>query len=286
MIKQYFLLMRLNQPIGYLLLMFPCLWGILAACSSIKDLEKNIFLIFLFVIGSIIMRSAGCVINDFFDINLDRQVSRTVLRPLAKGVISKFNAMILFIFLSLLGLSILLTLNELSIIIGLFSFVLLLIYPLTKRITYWPQLVLGITFNIGVLIGYSAISDSINLPIIYLYLSGIFWTLGYDTIYAHQDKEDDIRVGVKSTAILFGNHSKIIISIFYMLMLIFLCFYGIKSESTIYYFLSLLFVTGHLIYQILLLNINNSNLCLAIFKSNQYLGIIICCSLLLNLNII
>ena len=281
-LNQYILLTRLNQPIGFLLLMLPCIWGVLAACNSINELKDNLFLIVLFIFGSIIMRSAGCIINDIFDRNFDKKVNRTTLRPLAKGTISMLNAYICFIFLSLLGLSILLSLEKLSIIIGLISFILLLIYPLMKRITYWPQLVLGITFNIGVLISFSAVTNSINLSIIFLYLAGIFWTLGYDTIYAHQDKEDDLRIGVKSTAILFGTNSKKIISLFYFLMFLCLCLYGIKAGNNAYYFIGILFVAGHLINQIRILNINNQNLCLSIFKSNQYLGIIICLSLLLN----
>ena len=280
--NQYILLTRLNQPIGFLLLMLPCIWGVLAACNNINELNNNLFLIGLLMFGSVIMRSAGCIINDIFDQNYDKKVSRTVLRPLAKGTISVLDAFICFIFLSLLGLSILLSLDKLSIIIGLISFMLLLIYPLMKRITYWPQLVLGITFNIGVLISFSAVTGTVNLSIIFLYFAGIFWTLGYDTIYAHQDKEDDLRIGVKSTAILFGANSKKIISLFYSLMFACLCLYGIKAGNNTYYFISLFFVAGHLFNQIRVLNINNQGLCLSIFKSNQYLGIIVCLSLLLN----
>jgi len=281
-LNQYILLTRLNQPIGFLLLMLPCIWGVLAACNNINDLNNNFFLIVLLAFGSVIMRSAGCIINDIFDRNYDKKVSRTILRPLAKGTIPVSDALICFVFLSLLGFSILLSLDRLSIIIGLLSFILLLIYPLMKRITYWPQLVLGITFNIGILISFAAVNSMINLSIIFLYFAGIFWTLGYDTIYAHQDKEDDLRIGVKSTAILFGASSKKIISLFYSLMFICLCLYGIKAGNNSYYFISLLFVAGHLFNQVRILNINNKNLCLSIFKSNQYLGIIICISLLLN----
>ena len=279
-LNQYILLTRLNQPIGFLLLMLPCMWGVLAACNSINDISNNWLLIFLLIIGSIVMRSAGCIINDIFDRNYDKKVSRTVLRPLAKGTITIFDACICFIFLSLLGLFILLSLDKLSIIIGIISFTLLLIYPLMKRITYWPQLVLGITFNIGVLISFSAVTSSINLSIIFLYCSGIFWTLGYDTVYAHQDKQDDLKIGVKSTAILFGSNSKKMISFFYLMMFAFLCLYGIMAGNSIYYFISLLFVGGHLIYQVKVLNIENHDICLSIFKSNQYLGMIICLSLI------
>ena len=283
LLNQYIILTRLNQPIGFLLLMLPCIWGVLAACNSIYELEDNLYLIIIFMFGAIIMRSAGCIINDIFDRNFDKKVNRTISRPLAKGTLSLLHAYTAFIFLSLVGLAILLSLNELSIIIGIISFTLLLIYPLMKRVTHWPQLVLGLTFNIGILIGFSAVHNSINLSIIFLYIAGIFWTLGYDTIYAHQDKEDDLKIGIKSTAILFGRNSKKVISLFYTGMIVFLFLHGIASENNIYYFIFLFFAAFHLLYQIKILDINNQDRCLSIFKSNKYLGIIICLPLLMNL---
>ena len=229
------------------------------------------------------MRSAGCIINDFFDKDLDRHVSRTSQRPLASGTISSFEAFIIFSILNLIGLIILLSLNLLAIIIGLISFVLFVFYPLMKRITYWPQLFLGITFNVGCLIGYVAIESQLNIQIIILYLAGIFWTLGYDTIYAHQDRDDDLNIGIKSTAILFGNNTKQWIIIFYSLMVLCLILFGLLHDQNIYYFILLIFVIAHLFYQIKTLNIDDKGECLRIFKSNQYLGMIVALTLLLGI---
>ena len=229
------------------------------------------------------MRSAGCIINDFFDRDLDKYVSRTSQRPLASGAISNSEAFIIFAILNLVGLAILLSLNFLAIIMGLISFVLFIFYPLMKRITYWPQLFLGITFNIGCLIGYAAIENQLNIQIIFLYVAGIFWTLGYDTIYAHQDREDDLNIGIKSTAILFGNNTKRWIIIFYSLMILSLILFGLLHHQNIYYFILLIFVSAHLFYQIKRLNIDNKSKCLRIFKSNQYLGMIVALTLFIGI---
>ena len=229
------------------------------------------------------MRSAGCIINDFFDKDLDKHVSRTSQRPLASGAISSFEAFIIFSILNLIGMTILLSLNLLAIIIGLISFVLFIFYPLMKRITYWPQLFLGITFNIGCLIGYAAIENQLNFQIIILYLSGIFWTLGYDTIYAHQDREDDLNIGIKSTAILFGNNTKQWIIIFYSLMVLCLILFGLLHDQNIYYFILLIFVSAHLFSQIKRLDIENKDKCLSIFKSNQYLGLMVALTLFIGI---
>jgi 4-hydroxybenzoate polyprenyltransferase len=260
--------------------MIPCLWGLIAACGSITDIKQNIFLFIIFIIGSFVMRSAGCVINDIFDRNIDTKVERTKSRPLANKSISVQNAIIVFITLSLIGLCILLSLNLLSIKIGFISFLLLTIYPLTKRVTYWPQFFLAITFNIGVLIGYSAIANSISIEIIFLYLAGIFWTLGYDTIYAHQDIDDDLSIGVKSTAILFGNNTKYWVASFYLLMTLSLCIFGMISSQKLLFFLFLFTVFTHQFLQITKLDIKSPKVCLALFKSNQYLGLLICLALL------
>ncbi len=281
--KKYSQLLRLEQPVGFFLLMLPCFWGVLAASNSYQHLWSNIYLFLIFAIGSIVMRSAGCIINDFFDKDLDKHVSRTSQRPLASGAISSFEAFIIFSILNLIGLAILLSLNLLAIIIGLISFVLFIFYPLMKRITYWPQLFLGITFNIGCLIGYAAIENQLNFQIIILYLSGIFWTLGYDTIYAHQDREDDLNIGIKSTAILFGNNTKQWIIIFYSLMVLCLILFGLLHDQNIYYFILLIFVSAHLFSQIKRLNIENKDKCLSIFKSNQYLGLMVALTLFIGI---
>ena len=281
-IKSYILLMRLNSPIGSMLLLYPCLWGLISASSSIEEIRQNIFLFIIFILGAFIMRSAGCVINDIFDRNIDIQVDRTKSRPLADKSISLHESIVIFITLSSIGLCILLSLNTLSIKVGLLSFILLIIYPLTKRITYWPQLFLALTFNIGVLIGYAAITNILPFEIYFLYAAGIFWTLGYDTIYAYQDIDDDISIGVKSTAILFKDSAKYWISSFYILMSSNLLIFGLLSSQEMIYFLLLILILSHQLFQIYKLDIKRPEVCLAIFKSNKYLGLLVCLVLLSN----
>ena len=274
--------MRLNSPIGSMLLLYPCLWGLISASSSIEEIRQNIFLFMIFILGAFIMRSAGCVINDIFDRNIDIQVDRTKSRPLADKSISLHESVVIFITLSSIGLCILLSLNTLSIKVGLLSFILLIIYPLTKRITYWPQLFLALTFNIGVLIGYAAITNILPFEIYFLYAAGIFWTLGYDTIYAYQDIDDDISIGVKSTAILFKDSAKYWISSFYILMSSNLLIFGLLSSQEMIYFLLLILILFHQLFQIYKLDIKRPEVCLAIFKSNKYLGLLVCLVLLSN----
>ena len=274
--------MRLNSPIGSMLLLYPCLWGLISASSSIEEITRNIFLFIIFILGAFIMRSAGCVINDIFDRNIDNQVDRTKSRPLADKSISLHESVVIFITLSSIGLCILLSLNTLSIKVGLLSFILLIIYPLTKRITYWPQLFLALTFNIGVLIGYAAITNILPFEIYFLYAAGIFWTLGYDTIYAYQDIDDDISIGVKSTAILFKDSAKYWISSFYILMSSNLLIFGLLSSQKMIYFLLLILILSHQFFQIYKLDIKRPEVCLAIFKSNKYLGLLVCLVLLSN----
>ena len=281
-VKSYILLMRLNSPIGSMLLLYPCFWGLISASSSIEEITQNIFLLIKFILGAFIMRSAGCVINDIFDRNIDNQVDRTKSRPLADKSISLHESIVIFITLSLIGLCILLSLNTLSIKVGLLSFILLIIYPLTKRITYWPQLFLALTFNIGVLIGYAAITNILPFEIYFLYAAGIFWTLGYDTIYAYQDIDDDISIGVKSTAILFKDSAKYWISSFYILMSSNLLIFGLLSSQEMIYFLLLILILFHQLFQIYKLDIKRPEVCLAIFKSNKYLGLLVCLVLLSN----
>ena len=281
-IKSYILLMRLNSPIGSMLLLYPCLWGLISASSSIEEIRQNIFFFIIFILGAFIMRSAGCVINDIFDRNIDIQVDRTKSRPLADKSISLHESVVIFITLSSIGLCILLSLNTLSIKVGLLSFILLIIYPLTKRITYWPQLFLALTFNIGVLMGYAAVTNILPFEIYFLYAAGIFWTLGYDTIYAYQDIDDDISIGVKSTAILFKDSAKYWISSFYILMSSNLLIFGLLSSQKMIYFLLLILILSHQFFQIYKLDIKRPEVCLAIFKSNKYLGLLVCLVLLSN----
>ena len=281
--KKYSQLLRLDQPIGYLLLMMPCFWGVLAASNSYQEVSENLYYFLIFAVGSVVMRSAGCVINDLFDKDLDKYVLRTAQRPLASGTISSTEAIIIFILLNLCGLAILLTLNLLAIIIGLISFLLFIVYPLMKRITYWPQFFLGITFNVGCLIGYASVENILNIQIAFLYLAGIFWTLGYDTIYAHQDRSDDLNIGIKSTAILFGEKTKYWVTLFYSFMLLSLFSFGVFNQTNFLFFIGLFFIAMHLYYQIKKLDINNSKGCLKIFKSNQQVGILVVLAILISI---
>jgi len=263
--------------------MMPCFWGVLAASNSYQEVSENLYYFLIFAVGSIIMRSAGCVINDLFDKDLDKYVLRTAQRPLASGTISSTEAIIIFILLNFCGLAILLTLNLLAIIIGLISFMLFIVYPLMKRITYWPQFFLGITFNVGCLIGYASVENILNIQIAFLYLAGIFWTLGYDTIYAHQDRSDDLDIGIKSTAILFGEKTKYWVAVFYSLMLLSLFSFGVFNQTNFLFFIGLFFIAMHLYYQIKKLDINNSKGCLKIFKSNQQVGILVVLAILISI---
>ena len=196
-------LTRLNKPIGFLLLFWPCVWGLTLAYYY--NGETTLFLKYtiLFFLGSVLMRSAGCIFNDVVDKNIDRKVQRTKVRPIASGKISVINALLYLVLLCLIALMILLQFNLLTITLGMGSMILVFVYPFMKRITYWPQLFLGLTFNWGIIIGWTSISNSISIEPVILYLAAIFWTLGYDTIYGLQDMHDDEIVGIKSTSIKF-----------------------------------------------------------------------------------
>lgn len=209
-------LARLDKPIGWWLLLLPGWWSLALASGGITGMGLwEWYLAFLFLIGAIVMRAAGCVINDLWDRDFDKQVERTRARPLAAGTISTGEALGFLSVLVFIGFAILIQMEALTIFLGFLSLPLIVAYPLMKRFTYWPQAFLGLTFNFGALMGWSAVHDGLGLSAVLLYLSGIFWTLGYDTIYAHQDKEDDALAGIKSTALLFGERSKIFVGGFY-----------------------------------------------------------------------
>ncbi len=218
-ISNYFELIRFNKPIGFMLLMWPCWFGL-----SILNLEMEILtswlLIFLF--GSFFMRSAGCIINDMVDRNIDKSIKRTQLRPLASNKINIQEAIFLLLLFLLLSLIILLQFNLKAIIFGILSMPFVILYPFMKRVTFWPQVFLGITFSWGVLIVSAQFNQSITLQFILLYFACVIWTVGYDTIYAYQDKEDDIKHNIKSTAVLFGNYGKwLVLSCYFIVLLIF-----------------------------------------------------------------
>ena len=276
-------LTRLKKPIGYMLLFWPCVWGITIAYNFQDKLNQFIFFTLLFLSGSILMRSAGCIVNDIVDRNFDKHVERTKDRPIASGKIS-INKSLIYVFL-LCGLAflVLINFNYFTILLALASMPLAFTYPLMKRFTYWPQLFLGITFNYGLVLGWTAINNEINLAPIMLYIGAIFWTLGYDTIYGFQDIKDDEIIGVKSTSIKFKKNPKIFIFISYLILSISLVMVGIIMNFSKIYFLSLLIPFFHLYYyQVYKFEKNNSEKCLNIFKSNNLLGLIILINLLIG----
>ena len=221
-------LTRLKKPIGYLLLFWPCVWGLTMAYDFKKNLNDYFFYLILFFLGSVLVRSAGCIVNDILDRKFDKKVSRTKNRPIASGKITVKLGLFYSTVLCLLAFFVLLNFNLFTIILALASMPLAFTYPLMKRFTYWPQLFLGVTFNFGLLLGWTSIKGEIDIIPIILYLGAIFWTLGYDTIYGFQDIEDDEIIGVKSTSIKFKENPKILLTICYLIFILVLLITGIK----------------------------------------------------------
>ncbi len=279
-LKIFIELTRLNKPIGFMLLFWPCSWGLSYAYGFDKNLNIFIYYLLLFFLGSVFMRSAGCIFNDIVDKNFDKKVQRTKERPIASNKISVNRSLFYVIILCLLSFLILIQFNIKTICLGLGSMFLAFSYPFMKRITYWPQLFLGLTFNWGMIMGYTAILDQISLEIILLYLSAIFWTLGYDTIYGVQDIADDEIIGVKSTAIKFKGNIKLFVGTCYFITFL-LIIYLFKENLGIN--LSTLFIlmfSFSLAYQIKMFNKNNGASCLRAFKINNYSGIFMLASIL------
>ena len=276
-------LTRLNRPIGYMLLFWPCLWGLTIAYDFNSSLEIFYFYSFLFLMGSILMRSAGCIVNDIVDRNFDKKVERTKDRPIASGKVSVKLGIIYSIVLCGLAFLVLINFNIFTISMALLSMPLAFTYPLMKRFTYWPQLFLGITFNYGLVLAWISTNNSISLVPIMFYIGAIFWTLGYDTIYGFQDIKDDEIIGVKSTSIKFKNNPKLFISLCYLFFFISFIIVGILMNFKIFYFITLIVTFLHLIiYQIKNLNVEDPHQCLKKFKSNNFLGVIIFFNILIG----
>lgn len=273
--RPYAYLARIDRPVGIWLLLLPCLWAIsLAPVESIGGLFFKLWLVILFGIGAVAMRSAGCVINDIWDRDLDARVERTQGRPLAARDVPLKAAFLFLMGLLFIGLLVLLMMNSTTMILGFAALPLVVSYPLMKRVTYWPQAFLGLTFNFGALMGWSAVSGSIGLGAVFLYIAGIFWTLGYDTIYAHQDKEDDILIGVKSTALKFGAKSKQWVAGFYAMSIIFLGG-AVASVAPLYLTLILLLPAAAFAWQVMRWQIDDPQSGLDMFKSNRDAGLLI-----------
>jgi len=263
--RPYIRLARLDRPIGTWLLLFPCWWSIAMAWTGLRDA----WLFALFGIGALVMRGAGCTFNDIVDRDFDAQVARTRNRPLPAGEVTVKQA-IAFLALQLaIGLAVLLALNRFAIAVGAASLALVFTYPLTKRVTFWPQFVLGLTFNWGALLGWAAVRGEIAVPAALLYVGGIFWTLGYDTIYAHQDRRDDPAAGVKSSARALGLGSKPWLYAFYAGAVLLFALAGIVGGYPWPFFAGLALGAAQLVWQVWDVDLDDPQNCLAKFKSNR-----------------
>ena len=280
-LKIFIELTRLNKPIGFMLLFWPCSWGLAYAYSLNKDINSFVHFLLLFFLGSVLMRSAGCIFNDIVDRDFDKKVSRTKTRPIASGKISITQSIIYVIALCVLALIILIQFNNLTIILGFGSMFLAFSYPFMKRITYWPQLFLGLTFNWGIIMAWYAMGFQLSFDIILLYISAIFWTLGYDTIYGAQDMSDDEIIGLKSTSIKFKDKMKLFVTICYLISAISLVWLNFEKLSVNISTLILIIFFLSLIYQLFNFEQKKPSSCLETFKMNNFSGFILFLSLTL-----
>ncbi len=270
-IRNFIDVTRLNKPIGFLLLFWPCSWGLSLGLYFNKDENTFFYYLFLFFCGSVLMRSAGCIVNDIVDEKIDRKVYRTKNRPIASGLLSKRLAWLYVLILCSLAFLILIQFNFLTICLGMFSMIFAFSYPFMKRYTYWPQLFLGFTFNWGLVMAWASLTNEVSYFAIILYIGAIFWTLGYDTIYGVQDISDDEVIGIKSTAIKFKNKLKLFVGSCYLISSSVILFVMVNLEMSYSLIFLIIFVLT-LIYQIKIFKINNPSNCLKAFKLNNLSG--------------
>ena len=280
--RPYLRLARLDRPIGSWLLLLPCWWSAGLANVAAHDPWPQFWHLALFFIGAFAMRGAGCTWNDIVDRDIDALVERTRSRPIPAGQVSVKQAVAFLAAQALIGLLVLVQFNAFAIATGIASLAIVAIYPFMKRITYWPQIVLGLAFSWGALMGWAAAFGRLDAPALLLYAGSIAWVIGYDTIYAHQDREDDALIGVKSTALLFGDRTKPMLSVFYALAVILIGVAGFSAGGRIVFGIGLLAFAAHLAWQVWRLDINDPDLCLALFKSNRDAGLILFAGLVLD----
>jgi 4-hydroxybenzoate polyprenyltransferase len=281
-LRPFLRLARLDRPIGAWLLLMPCWWSAGLAAVAAKAPLPNPWHLLLFFVGAFVMRGCGCTWNDIVDRNIDAQVARTRSRPIPSGQVSLTGALIFLMLQALLGLAVLLQFNGFAIGTGVASLATVAVYPFFKRFTYWPQIVLGLAFSWGALMGWAAAFGRLDLPALLLYAGSISWVIGYDTIYAHQDREDDALVGLKSTALLFGARTRPILSAFYAAAVILIGLAGWTAGAGILFALGLAAFALHLTWQVWTLDINDPDRCLALFKSNRDAGLILFAGLLFD----
>ena len=276
-------LIRLKQPIGFMLLFWPCSWGLTLAYDFSKNIDTYFLYSVLFFMGSVLMRSAGCIVNDITDKEFDKKVERTKNRPIAAGKISIRTALFYTLILCTLAFLVLINFNLLTIILAIASIPLAFTYPLMKRYTYWPQLFLGITFNYGLILGWVSITNNLNIVPVVFYFGAIFWTLGYDTIYGFQDIVDDEIIGVKSTSIKFKKKAKDFLILCYFVLTLSLLIVGYLMKFNIYFYFSIILTVIHLFfYQIRLFNFQDTKKCSKIFRSNNTIGILVLLNILVG----
>ena len=276
-------LTRLKKPIGFMLLFWPCAWGLTLVYDFTENLYNYFYFLILFFLGSVLMRSAGCIVNDILDKEFDSKVFRTKNRPIASGKVSAMLAIAYAAILCFLALIVLLNFNFLTIILALSSMPLAFTYPLMKRFTYWPQLFLGITFNYGLILGWTSINGQIDIVVILFYIGAIFWTLGYDTIYGYQDIKDDEIIGLKSTSIKFRGNEKIFLySCYTFFFLLFLNVGYLMKFNYLFYILAIIPLIHLFLYQIKIFNSEDSANCLKVFKSNNVFGFLIFVNILIT----
>ena len=278
--RPYLRLSRFDRPIGWWLLLLPCWWSATLAAGIAQDLRSLPAVIALFFIGAVVMRGAGCTWNDITDRNLDARVERTRSRPIPAGQVTVTRAAIFLVVQALIGLAVLLQFNGFAIVTGIGSLVIVAIYPFMKRITYWPQIVLGLAFSWGALMGFAVILARIDATGLLLYIGAIAWVIGYDTIYAHQDTEDDALIGIKSTALLFGERTRPALMIFYGAAVLLIGVALWRGGSQWFAWAGLIAFAAHLAWQIQTIKIENPALCLRLFKSNRDAGLLLFAGLL------
>jgi 4-hydroxybenzoate polyprenyltransferase len=281
--RPYLRLARADRPIGVWLLLWPCWWSLGLAGSASKAPYPDPWYMALFAIGAIVMRSAGCTWNDIIDREYDSRVARTKSRPIASGLISVRAAIIFMVTLSLIGLAVLLQFNVFTILLGIASLCVVATYPFMKRFTYWPQAVLGLAFSWGALMGWAAVLGEVSLPPLALYVGAVFWTIGYDTIYAHQDKEDDALLGLKSTALKFGESTKRWLTLFYGIALACIILAGILAGTGAVFLVGMALGAAHLFWQVASLDVSNARNCLKRFRANRDFGTIVFLSFLADM---
>jgi 4-hydroxybenzoate polyprenyltransferase len=280
--RPYLRLARFDRPIGSWLLLMPCWWSAALAAGVAGDVSRLPLVIVLFFIGAFVMRGAGCTWNDITDRDLDAKVERTRSRPIPAGQVSVTQALIFLVAQALIGLVVLLQFNWFAVATGIASLIIVAIYPFMKRITWWPQIVLGLAFSWGALMGFAVTLARIDAAALWLYAGSISWVIGYDTIYAHQDTEDDALIGIKSTALLFGARTRPALVAFYTVAVVLIGVALLLSGAHWVAAIALAAFAAHLIWQIVRLDISDPALCLRIFKSNRDAGLLLFAGLLID----